>query len=104
MVVLFSVNVTEFPANFASLNCRHISSFSFMLARHFSSFWNPAAPVQPSTVGPWVRVHNTQANRSAKLQDFFIGKLSHRLRLPLAPAKKDLRSAANQRNGPCFIS
>src|SRR5262249_27869062 len=99
MVVLFSVNVTELPANFASLNCRHISSFSFMLGIPFPLILNPLVPVQLSTVGPWVRAHSTQANSSAKLYDFFI---AHPSSLALSGPKKPC-SPASQRDGPCFI-
>lgn len=36
IVLLLLVNVTLFPVNLASLNCRQVSSFSLTLASHFS--------------------------------------------------------------------
>ena len=71
MVLLLLVNVTLLPENLASLNWRHKSSFSLMLASHLSRDGKPGAGSQESEVGVWVRVHNVQAN-SARQPAFFI--------------------------------
>lgn len=63
MVLLLLVKVTLLPVNLASLNWRHMSSLSFMLAWHLSWDARPGAAAQVSVVAVWVLVHRVQANR-----------------------------------------
>ena len=64
--MLLSVNVTVLSPMTASLKCRHTANFSFDInGALLAALQNPVSAFQLSAVGLCVRIHNTQAIRTA---------------------------------------